>query len=126
LTNYILDEIDYLVTIPTNPAYSSMNLSHAASIFLYELSKVFKSIEVQQGIEPATRDKREVLFGYFEDMITLTKTPVHRARRTSRAFKSMVSRSHVARRELSLLLGVFSECVDIAKGKLGSRYEQGS
>ncbi len=125
LTNYILDEIDYLVTIPTTSEYSSLNLSHAATIFMYELSKVYKSTGVQGEIKQASRDKREVLHAYFEDMIELTKTPLHRAKRTSRAFKSMLSRSHVSRRELSLLLGVFRECVDIAKGNIGSRYEQG-
>ncbi|MHA1793758.1 MAG: RNA methyltransferase [Promethearchaeota archaeon] len=112
LPNLVLKEVDMLVTIPTSVEYASLNLSHAVTIFLHELSKVFRTTRAKGEIFLSSRDKREVLFNYFNKLIELTSPPMFRWEKISRSFKSIISRAHVSKRELSLLLGVFRVAVE--------------
>lgn len=67
LSNDALDRCHRVVTIPSDPAYSSLNLGHAVVIMLYELAlargaeaQPFK--EPRRPSEPVTADELERLF----------------------------------------------------------------
>ncbi len=115
LMNYALNQVDQLVTIPTSDAYPSINLAHAATIFLYELSKLLATGGTRGEIALAPKLKQDVFLDYFDELVELTRVPGHKVEKTRRAFKSMVARAHVSRRELFLLLGVFRTAVDQVK-----------
>lgn len=115
LMNYALNQVDQLVTIPTSDAYPSLNLAHAVTICLYELSKLMSTTVPRGEISLAPKLKQDVLLDYFDELVSLTRTPPHKVEKTRRAFKSMVARSRVSSRELFLLLGVFRMAVDLAK-----------
>jgi tRNA/rRNA methyltransferase len=115
LPNYALNQIDQLVTIPTSDAYPSLNLAHAATICLYELSKLLATSSARGEIALAPKLKQDVFLDYFDELVTLTRIPAHKVEKTRRAFKSMVARAHVSRRELFLLMGVLRTAVDLVK-----------
>jgi tRNA/rRNA methyltransferase len=115
LPNYALNAIDQLVTIPTSESYSSLNLSHAVTICLYELSKLLESTVVRGEIAMAPKIKLDVFLDYFDELTVLTRTPAHKLEKTRRAFKSVIGRAHVSKRELFLLLGVFRTAIDLVK-----------
>jgi len=121
LMNYILNQVDQLVTIPTSNAYPSLNLAHAVTIFLYEISKLLTSGNTRGEIALAPKLKLEVFLDYFDELIELTRTPGHKVEKTRRAFKSMVARAHISSRELFLLMGVFRTAVDLAKAGRGCK-----
>jgi TrmH family RNA methyltransferase len=57
-----IKKCDFLVTIPTDKKYEIMNLSHAVSILLYELSRDAYSEELEKDhILASTREKSELL-----------------------------------------------------------------
>jgi TrmH family RNA methyltransferase len=67
LSNAALDRCHRIVTIPSEPSYSSLNLGHAVIIMLYELAlargaeaRAFK--EPRRPSEPVTADELERLF----------------------------------------------------------------
>ena len=67
LSNEALDRCHRIVTIPSEPSYSSLNLGHAVIIMLYELAlargaeaREFK--EPRRHSEPVTADELERLF----------------------------------------------------------------
>ena len=67
LSNEALDRCHRVVTIPSDPAYSSLNLGHAVIIMLYELAlargaeeQPFK--EPRRASEPVTAEELERLF----------------------------------------------------------------
>ncbi len=67
LTNDALDRCHRVVTIPTAPAYASLNLGHAVVVMLYELAlargadaRPFKA--PRRPAEPATAEELERLF----------------------------------------------------------------
>jgi len=74
LTNEELDRCHSLVTIPTNPAYRSLNLAQAICVLSYEswlvrrgLTQPFK--EPRKRADAATGDQHERLFADWERML---------------------------------------------------------
>ena len=116
LPNSILMAVDQLVTIPTSASYASLNLSHAVSIVLYELSKIFSAVEPRGDIDLAPKVQRDVLLGHFDELIRLTRSPPHRFEITSKSFKSVIARARLSRRECFLLLGILRTAGDMIKG----------
>ncbi|MFX0099562.1 MAG: RNA methyltransferase [Candidatus Hodarchaeota archaeon] len=115
LPNFILELLDLLINIPTSPNYHSLNLSQSVSIILYEVSKLLNDLPLKGDIEMAPKDKKDVLINFFNEMVSLTGVQEYKAQKTKRAFKSMIMRSRVSSRELTLLLGVFRVAVEKLK-----------
>ena len=57
--NEELLKCDIIVTIPTSKKYPTMNVSHAATIILYELFKRSKAEKVGDSIRHATKEDKE-------------------------------------------------------------------
>jgi tRNA/rRNA methyltransferase len=115
LPNYVLKHVDMLVTIPTSPDYPSLNLSHAAAIFLYELSKlgIGGEVLIRGDIEPAPKEKIEVLLAKFESLLKIVRVPSYKWEKTMRSFRSILSRSHASGREIYLVIGVIGSALDL-------------
>ena len=67
LSNEALDRCHRIVTIPSDPAYASLNLGHAVIIMLYELAlargaEALPFKEPRRPSEPVTADELERLF----------------------------------------------------------------
>src|SRR5512136_741312 len=62
LDNELIKKSDFLITIPANPKYSILNISHAASIVFYEL---FATGFVKFEPRTAGELEREKLYEYF-------------------------------------------------------------
>ncbi|MCR8455093.1 MAG: RNA methyltransferase [Candidatus Korarchaeota archaeon] len=60
LSNRDLEKCDLVITVPTSPAYPSLNLSHAVAICAYELSLLAKTFR-ELPYRPATHLEREIL-----------------------------------------------------------------
>jgi len=74
LSNEALDRCHRVVTIPTAPAYASLNLGHAVTLMLYELAlargdeaRPFKTPRREAG--PATAEELERLFADVEAVL---------------------------------------------------------
>jgi TrmH family RNA methyltransferase len=125
LSNEKLDLCHGLVSIPTNPRHTSMNLGHAAVIVFYELRK---AVERAEGAEPrdlsykrrrqspiATHEELEAFFtiwetamhdiGLFHGIDPLPKM---------RSFRSLFQRADLDRREVGLLQAAAYEAIHFA------------
>lgn len=101
-----------LVTIPTNPEYPVMNVSHAVAVILYELSKgKFKTEEKVF----ATAEDVENLVESFERLMRTVWYPKHRIDRTKIALRRILGRSLITRRELTVLHGIVTKTVTYVK-----------
>jgi TrmH family RNA methyltransferase len=108
LNNEELEKCDLVVTIPASREYNVLNLSTAVSIILYELFQ-----EARRGSEQqiATKIAREQLLDQFEILVTLSGIQQHKQKLVFRAFRNLISRSFISRREASLLIGVFRRTI---------------
>jgi len=103
---------DVLVTIPSSSIYPVLNLSHAATIVMYELfgSDIPKPI-------PADEKEKEQIFEFFDLLLDAIDYPEHRKDGTSVMFRRMIGRSVPTRWEYNTLLGVFGDATKLIEKK---------
>ena len=114
LTNDEISCADYLVKIPSNKKFSSLNLSHSAIIFCFEIFKHFsgKKIEYKSGYKSSVAKKSEV--NKFLNFIIqgLDKKgflqPGHRRKSMIRNINNIFHRLNLSEQEIRILLGIFS------------------
>jgi len=114
LSNDELSYADYLVKIPTNKKFSSLNLSHSAIIFCYEFFQFFtnKKIVYKSSYKSSIAKKSEV--NKFLNFIInkLDKKgflqPNHKRKSMIRNINNIFHRLNLSEQEIRILLGIFS------------------
>ena len=114
LTNNEISCADYLVKIPTNKKFSSLNLSHSAIIFCFELFQHFsrKKVEYNTNYKSSVAKKSEVN-KFLDFMIRgLDKKgflqPNHKRNSMIRNINNIFHRLNLSDQEIRILLGIFS------------------
>ncbi len=117
LTNAELDLCHALVTIPTNPAHSSLNLAQAVAVMAYELWLAGTGGDQplkppRKRAAPATSAQLEQLFGDWERALwSIDFFKTRQSESVMRSFREMVFRSALDGREASLLRAMGIEVV---------------
>ena len=126
LTNEELEMCNGLVHIPTNPAYSSLNVAAAVQVLCYEVRMASLSEtrldagnnRTQKEDMPATVDQLEGMYRHMyqmmEDINFFGKT---NPEVIMRRLKSLYNRAQTTKREVAILRGIFSA----AQGKKSPR-----
>ncbi len=104
LSNDELNQCDVIITIPASKDYRTLNVSAACAIVLYELHKHMHG--AQKAVQAVDSDVRARLARYFEELAEQVETPSHRQRKAMRAFRNVISRGLLSKREALLLMGV--------------------
>lgn len=110
LSNEELDRCNYLVTIPTNPAFSSLNVAAAVQVICYELRMAAEPDIAQQESEPlASAEERERFYGHLEQVLMDLEflnpdNPKHLMRRLRRLF----NRVELDCNEINILRGMLT------------------
>lgn len=110
LTNSELDLCNYLAHIPTNPVYSSLNLSQAVQIFAYE---IMMSTDIQSVHSNGYRHKlasNEQLEGMYEHMFEALQDvefldPAKNAR-FMRRMRRLFNRAELDIKEVDIIRGI--------------------
>ena len=121
LSNNEISYADYLVKIPTNKNFTSLNLSHSAIIFSFELFKFFskkKNIFISR-YKSSLATKSEVN-KFLDFMIkNLDKRgflqPDHKRNSMIRNINNIFHRINLSDQEIRVLLGIFSTLNEINK-----------
>ena len=114
LSNDELNCADYLVKIPTNKKFSSLNLSHSAIIFSFEIFKHYlnKKITYNSTYKSSVATKLQV--NKFLNFIVnrLDKRgflqPIHKRKSMIRNISNIFHRMDLSEQEIHILLGIFS------------------
>ena len=111
LSNSDLDHCDSLLTIPTNPDFSSLNLAMAVQVVTYELraARTGKSPEYEADAPLATSPDRENFYDHLERVLTDVEfldpdNPRHLMRRLRRLF----IRARPDQNEVNILRGILA------------------
>ena len=105
LTNKEIEDCDICVSIPTDPTYPILNISHAAAIILYELFKNKHEYAVE-GLEESTAIEKEYLIKDMEELIGKLDIPEHKKKNGLKTFKNIVNRAFITGREAHTLKGI--------------------
>lgn len=113
LTNEELERCHYLVHIPTNPDFSSLNLGAAVQVLAYELmlaESVAKPLaDEDDGRELATADEMESFFQHLEQtMVELEFLDRNHPRKLMRRLRRLFNRARPDQTEVNILRGILS------------------
>jgi|SRR5215469_1102594 len=111
LTNEELARCHFLVSIPANPEYASLNIASAVQVLAYELRLALGTAPVaaESGATPATVEEMERLYAHLEKLALETgfldpANPKHLMRRLRRLF----NRAQPDQNEVHILRGLLS------------------
>ncbi len=114
LSNDEISCADYLVKIPSNKKFSSLNLSHSAIIFCFEIFKHFskKQDKYKSGYKSSIAKKSEVNKFLTFIIKGLDKKgflqPDHKRQSMIRNINNIFHRLNLSEQEIRILLGIFS------------------
>ena len=114
LTNKEIEDSDICVSIPTDPTYPIMNISHAAAIIFYELFQNKHDYGVE-GLQESTALEKEYLLKDMSDLINSLDIPDHKKKNGLKSFKNIINRAFITGREAHTLKGILRRL----KNKLG-------
>ncbi len=86
-----LSKCDVVLTIETDPAYSTLNVVNAAAIILYEL--YLWSKRLNQSIEPVRREIRDLMVKYIREIIYNVPLSNHKRERCLALISKLISRT---------------------------------
>ncbi len=111
LLNEDMDLCDSLLTIPTDPVFSSLNLAMAVQVVTYELraARTEKKPEFESDTPPATSAEMEHFYEHLERVLTEVRfldpeNPRHLMRRLRRLF----IRANPDKNEVNILRGILA------------------
>ena len=121
LSNDEISYADYLVKIPTNKKFNSLNLSHSAIIFCFEIFKYFSNKKnVYRSSYKSTVAKKSEVNKFLKFIIGgLDKKgflqPDHKRKSMLRNIYNIFHRMNLSEQEIRILLGIFSTLNELNK-----------
>lgn len=116
LTNDELSLCDIAFAIPTSLDYSSMNLSHAIAVTMYELYRKYadKPERRPTDLRPATKQEREQVAIFMDELIDRTRIKDFRKPIAKQVFRNLLNRAYMSGREIATLTGVVRKVMELA------------
>ena len=120
LTNDELELCNALITIPTDPDYSSLNVSQAVQVLCYELRLAMLNDELDvtskapkvENDYPASTGELASMYQHFEDtMSALGFLENHNPENIMRRLKGLFNRAQTTKREVNILRGILSSAL---------------
>ena len=121
MSNNELNCADYLVKIPTNEKFNSLNLSHSVILFCFEIFKILSnkkpSYKSNYKSLKATKSKVNKFLNFI--IKSLDKKgflqPDHKRQSMLRNIKNIFYRANLSEQEIRILLGIFTTLNEFGK-----------
>ncbi|MEW6353781.1 MAG: RNA methyltransferase [Pseudomonadota bacterium] len=112
LTNAELERCNYLVHIPSNPAFSSLNVAAAVQVLAYEIFLAAaepRPVAQQEQQPPATAEELERLYAHMQQaLIDIEFLDPLNPRQLMRRLRRLFNRAHLDKIELNILRGILT------------------
>jgi len=120
LTNEELELCNYLVHIPTNPAYSSLNVAAAIQVVAYELYMArigeWQGTPSNKADVPAAADEVEGFFAQLEQtLVAIDFLDPENPRQLMRRLRRLFNRAVLEKVEVNILRGILSSVQKLLK-----------
>ena len=123
LTNAELDQCQYMVSIPVNPEYSSLNLAAAVQIMGYEIRLAAVAVaepfadDSQTPVRLATQQEMQGFYQHLEEvLVEIGFFDATNPRKLMRRLYRLFNRAEVDEREMNILRGILT-AVQESQGK---------
>jgi TrmH family RNA methyltransferase len=112
LSNPEIDRCQYLVQIPTNPEYGSLNLASAVQILCYEVRMAMLAGQATNGPDghvPVSADEMERFYVHLEQtLVQLGFLDPAKPRHLMRRLRRMYNRARPDENEVNILRGILA------------------
>jgi len=121
MTNDELERCQFLIRIPVNENFSSLNLGSAVTVILYEIRKQF--IAQEGPINPASKEKLATaeelrhFYQHMEEFIARIEFSDGRSTKLQRKMARLFNRAEMNAQEVRMLRGLFTSVSDKLDGK---------
>ena len=118
LSNAEIDRCQYLVQIPTNPEYGSLNLAAAVQILCYEIRVAHEGTGVGQLAEhvPVSADEMERFYEHLEQtLVELEFLDPGNPRLLMRRLRRLYNRARPDENEINILRGILAAALQAVK-----------
>lgn len=120
LTNEELELCNYLVHIPTNPGYSSLNVAAAIQVVAYELYMArigeWRGTPSNKADEPASADEVEGFFNHLEQtLVAIDFLDPDNPRQLMRRLRRLFNRTELEKVEVNILRGILTSVNKLLK-----------
>ncbi len=118
LTNEELSKCDLSFTIPVSERYTSMNLSHAVAVTLYDLFRRYgiSGNDTPRPVQvPAQRNEREQTCKFFDEIVDYIPIRNFRKPIAKQVFRNLIGRAYLTGREVTTLTGTIRKIRDFVK-----------
>ncbi|MFW3145936.1 MAG: RNA methyltransferase [Thermoplasmatota archaeon] len=112
-----LELCDILVTIPADPEYPVLNLSHAAAVLFYTIWTSFERTP-RRNARTMTGIEKRTLLEHYDRLMDVSRVPEHKKVIARTNFRRMVARAAPSYREYNSLMGTFSRAMDYKRKKI--------
>ncbi|MBN2567627.1 RNA methyltransferase [Candidatus Woesearchaeota archaeon] len=112
LSNEEIRQCDFIVSIPGNDRYRTLNVSHAAAVILYELATTLRGVRTFERFVQATATDKKVLLGFIGetlDAMTFRKPCMRLTQK--KVWKRVVGKAMLTKREAFALIGHFKNLI---------------
>lgn len=124
LTNEELMLCNYMVSIPTNPEFSSLNVAAAIQVICYEiyqslLNNGLASVEIDKPLEPmATAEDIEGYFSHLQQVLQSTEfLDPHNPGLLMQRLRRLYQRVELSKTEVNILRGILSSVEKFKAGE---------
>ncbi|MFC1742173.1 RNA methyltransferase [Nanoarchaeota archaeon] len=110
--NEEIEKCDFVVTIPSAPEYSTLNISHAVAVMLYELHKVFADKTISSHITPIGKSEKDQISAMFKEIFDgfSWETPDKRVTQ-EKLWKRLVGKAMLTKREAYGMMGFLRKII---------------
>lgn len=109
-----IEKCDFLVTIPTDKNYKSLNLSHSVAVILYELVREKNLMGTNlKKMKIADKIEKDVMLEKFTELVKLFELGDFRTRLITKTFRTITGRAFISGRECNTLTGVFRRSYEL-------------
>jgi len=121
LTNAELDRCHYMVSIPVDPMFSSLNLAAAVQIMSYEIRLAAQGAEVDDNSQEkaarlATQEEMQNFYEHLEQvLLEIEFLNADHPRKLMRRLYRLFNRAHVDEREMNILRGILTAIQHLKK-----------
>ena len=111
LNNKEINMCDILVTIPASKKYPTLNISHAASIILYEIFKNTKE-NSSSHVKFATKKELSIINQYLTKILNKIKFTTKEKKQTQKkVWKRIFGKATLTKREAFTVMGLFRKLI---------------
>ncbi|MBN1544787.1 TrmJ/YjtD family RNA methyltransferase [Candidatus Woesearchaeota archaeon] len=112
LFNEEIAKCDFIVTIPSDPQYPTLNISHSVAILLYELHKEISDTDITKHITPIGKPEKDQILRMFDQIFDSMQWETPEKKETQKVlWKKTIGKAMLTRREAYGVMGFLRKVI---------------